>query len=159
MSQNVSVARRAEKPTNRAGRVAVIHREPFTGPVGSPADEAVTVLVFIDIPILSFGDPVGFPDPHRPRRRGSSFAFSSVVCGTPGAWVGSFALGGDTLVSAVDARLAPCLNVVRWIPLPTRYHHRSLPNITTVTAARRISSAVPKSSYAAFTGASTGMRC
>ncbi len=62
MSDNVSVASGAKKPSDSSSGVTVIDTEPFSLSVSSTADEAVTRLVLIYLPIFFFCDSVGFPD-------------------------------------------------------------------------------------------------
>ena len=113
MAQDVPVAGRAKKPSDRPCSVAVVDAESFTDSCGSLTDKTLRALVLIYFPILSFGDAVSFQDPLRPSNSRASPAFSSMMCGTPWPRMWCFAFCRNSFVGAVDARLAISLNIVR----------------------------------------------
>lgn len=106
MPKYVAVTGGTQQPSDGSRRVTVIHREPFSFSVSSTANEAITFLVLIQLPVLLLGDPVRVPDPLRPSRSRALPALDPVVSSAPGAGVRRFALGLDPLVQAVDASLA-----------------------------------------------------
>ena len=120
MSKYVPVASCAEEPSDCPRGVTVIHRQPLSSSVSSAAYVAETTLVLVDTPIFVLCDPVGFVDPLGPRDSRTGSPFGPVVGSTTWPRVGCLSFGGDSFVTAVDARLPSSGNVVRREPAPPR---------------------------------------